>query len=476
MKYVALLCFLAMPYMLHASVVNIPDFFQNYTSQTFMMPRPAYHNTPTILGRWGTVLAQLSGNNATAAHVTPLYQWSRTWDRSAPYFLFHCKNQLFFAGDASNIHPNDRDVRAEWFGLPDTLTGTFTCNPKQEVWGAIISLGQGFGKWTNWKIIKDWWFELALPILSVRNNLRPQASDTSITDALSSLRISAARWNKQAERITGVACIRAILGATIIDDEKFVLVYHGGIELPTERRIRPDNLFSPTLGSNGHVSILNGIFGRLHLRTFPQTCCAAQFFASLEHHYYLERDQMRTFDLFGKPWSRYLPVRRDGEIQIRPATDILTRRVTIRPGGFADLSAGFALTHQKAELEFGYALWAHHHERISWPEKPYCDKSIEPLSEYGIAGAGEGKSASTSTISQRGNDDTVFTPIKASNIDLFSGISRGVLVNRIFVNGSYKSHYKNGNMFIGLGGSIDFPRENSALRTAQLWLNIGVEI
>ncbi len=476
MKYIALLGLLAMPYGLYASIANIPDFFQNYTSQTFMMPRPAYHNTPTILGRWGTILAKLSGENQTAGHITPLHQWSRTWDRSAPYFLLNCKNQLVVAGDHSTIAPADRDVRAEWLGLADNVTGTFTCQPKQEIWGAIISFSQGFGKWTNWKIIKDWWFEAAIPVLSVKNQLQPQSSDPQITDVLASLRFNAARWDKQAERKTGVACIRAILGATIIDDEKFVLIYHGGIEIPTESRVRPDQLFSPMLGSNGHVSILNGVFGRLHLHTFPNTCCAAQFFASFEHHYYLERDQTRVFDLFGKPWSRYLPVRRAGEEQTIPATQILTRRVTIRPGGFADLSAGFALTHQKGEFEIGYALWAHHHERINWPEKPYCDKGRDPLSYYAIAGEQLGSSASTSTIAIRGEDDAVFTPIKASNIDLFSGISRGSLVNRIFVNGSYKSHYKNGTMFLGLGGSIDFPRENSALRTAQVWLNLGMQI
>lgn len=474
MKQLLLLALL-FPLSLSANIPNVPDFFQNYTSQTFMMPRPAYHNTPTILGRWGTILAKLNGKNTTTIHATPMHQWSRNWDRSAPYFLLNCKETVRVAGDTTEFSPNERDIRAEWLGLDENFSGTMTFRPKQEVWGAFISWGQGFGKWTNWKVIKDWWLEIALPILSVKNNLQASASDAKITEALSSLKYRAGRINQKSERLTGLACIRAILGATIIDDDAFVLVYHGGIEIPTERRIRPDTLFSPTLGSNGHFSILNGLFGRMNLTTFAETSCTAQFFASLEYHYYLERDQLRVFDLFGKQWSRYLPVRRKGEALTIPATNITTRRVTIRPGGFVDLSTGFALKHQKAEFEFGYALWAHHHERINWPEKPYCDKGFDALDSYAIAGTATGTSSSASTIANQAADDTNFTPIGASNIDLFSGISRGSLVNRIFINGSYKGMYKNGNMLIGIGGSIDFPRENSALRTAQAWLNLGAE-
>jgi hypothetical protein len=202
----------------------------------------------------------------------------------------------------------------------------------------------------------------------------------------------------------------------------------------------------------------------------------AQAFIAFEHHYYLERDQTRVFDLYNKPWSRYLPVRRYGEEKTIPATNILTRRTTVRPGGFSDLAIGFALTKNTAEFEVGYALWAHHHERINWPEKPDCDKRQDPLETYAIAGTDSQHSASKSTIEQRALDDTTFTPIGASQIDLFSGISRGVLVHRIFANASYKGKYYNGNMILGLGATLDFPRENSALSTAAIWLKFGIQI
>ncbi len=474
MNRILLLTILLVPLSAHGVLPNFnADYFQNYTSQTFMMPLPVYHNTPATLGRWGTILAQLNGNNQTACSVTPIYQWSRTWDRSAPYFLMNCKETLFCAGDAMGYNQYTRDLRAEWFGLPDTFSGTLTCKPWQRVGGAVISFSQGFGKWTDWKIFKDWWLEIAVPIISVKQNLRPQASDNQLTNALASLRYNAGRMVGYDQQKTGVPSVRAILGATIVDDTNFVLVYHGGLEIPTESRVLPTTLFAPFLGSNGHISFLNGVFARLNIHTFASTCCSAQIFASLEHHYYLERDQTRVFDLFNKQWSRYLPVRREGELTTIPATNILTRRVTVRPGGFSDLSFGFALAHQNAEFEFGYALWAHHHERINWPEKPYCDKGIDPLDVYGIAGTTAQTSANASTIAHQAANDTAFTPIGSSQIDLFSGISRGVLVNRIFIHGSYKGEYKNGNMYLGLGGTIDFPRENSALRTAQIWAKIG---
>ncbi|KKT23784.1 MAG: hypothetical protein UW09_C0002G0049 [candidate division TM6 bacterium GW2011_GWF2_43_87] len=439
-----------------------------------MYTRPAYKFVSATSGSWAEIITHKKGASKTAVQLVPLFQESTCDCKIKSYFLMNCKPQLFVAGDnsPSMLNFDERDVRAEWLGLAPTFEGTFSVEPWQRQIGAVLNYNQDLGSWIDTTFLKYWWLDVSLPVFQVYNNLNP-LGPKDLLNALKRPELENAKMEGGRKKKTGVGELRVALGTTVLNTDCFTLTYYGAIAFPGETRRCTTYIFRPSTGTNGHMGLVNGLLCRLPF----YRCCdrgdSVDFFCSIELDYRFRREEWRVFDLCHKQWSRYLLVRREGDPRTIPAANILTKYVEVCPHNAVDLSAGISIDHEGLGAEVGYNLWATQTEQIKHLNPPRCNKEIHHMEEYGIAGTAPGSSASTSTISKQGPDDTAFVHLHESQLDFCSAAAQGSGSQRVFASLFYQGGGECNNALVKIGGFIDWPHNNSTLKTYGVWGNIA---
>lgn len=461
----------------------------NHTSKTFMFPRPLYHTIAPIAGMWDEIVAHKKYKPCRAAiQVVGLYQRSiDDFECTRGYFSIDCKSKLLVTGDMA---PNviDRDIRAEWLGITDpTFSGVLTLQPTQRQAGVIVSFNQDIGRWLQCSLLEDWWIDLTLPIFQVKNRLNTTGSSPTVVQSFtatsSSLgnKLAFARITNCVQEKSGIGVIELRLGGTFLDHDGFFLDYYAGVGLPAEARPSPTYLFPATLGNHTQLVVIAGGHFKMPLIDFTETCNLRAILA-IENRYYVHNHQLRTFDLVDKPWSRYLPVRREGETATIPAANILTRCVRVDAGSFVNFATGLEFSGPRFAFEVAYQLWGHSDEHIGHPatvsRRPYeCCEPRDPLfTKYGIAGTAPGSSASESTIAKLAADDATFVHIREMDINYCSGEAGGSDVQGIHLGFYYRELCRcERSLFMGIGGFVEWPNNNAALNNWGVWGKIGTD-
>ena len=191
---------------------------------------------------------------------------------------------------------------------------------------------------------------------------------------------------------------------------------------------------------------------------------------NLENSWLFRNYQYRTFDLIDKEWSRYLLMRLKDQTTntTTPGVNVLTHKVRVSPHNTMDFSTTFRGNYDIFEVELGYGAWAHGGDTIRITSKsPW-------VAQYGIAGTTTNTSASGSTIITKASNDTTFTTIKETDLDLTSGAMPQNLVHKI--HGSFgcaiKHHITDGNF--GVGAFVELPNNSTkALSTWGIWVKLG---
>ena len=475
----------------------------NYSSQTYMFPRPLYHNIAAIWGVWDDVVNDKAERPCGSAfQAMAIFQESvRSFCKPNGYFSINCKQTMIVAGDSA-ANTASRDIRAEWLGLSSTFSGTLSLHPQQYQAGALLSFNQNLGPLFRWDFLKSWWLDFTIPIFKVRNRIATPNSSPEVLNALngstSSYNIAFAKIINCNQDKTGVGTIEIKLGGTFLDRDGFLMDYYTGVGLPAESKPCPNFLFAPSLGNNEHLVVING--GHLKIPIF---CCedfGVRLFFEAENRYYIHNYQFRTFDLnncvqqsvtpatpvceafsrYGRPFSRYLPVRQNGQLATIPAANVLTFCVRVDPRSFVTLATGFEFASDRFVCEIAYLLWGHDQEQIGYHDdfaKTCCAKTPPAYLLYGIADttAASTKTASLSTISTLATADATFTPIQTTDIDRRSAGAGGALVQGLHVGFYGRNLMRNHNAFVGIGAFIEVPDNNAAFENWGIWGKIGMD-
>ncbi len=449
---------------------------QYKSSQTIMFTRPLYHDVAATTFLWRTFSAD--ANNAV--RITPLYQHTIDDGKNVgSYFLINCKKELLIAGDtAATQKVDDRDVRAEWLGLPANLTSTMSLTPEQRQSGAVISYHKALGHLFKSEFLNDSWIDVSVPFVWVENKLSLTTQRTRLGNSVADGSIVAEAFNQPAQRFAkiancplkknGIAEIRASWGTTWTCKNDFLLQYSTGIIIPTAHKSDPEYLFSPMSGTDGHWGLNAAFYAELPLQpeNAPYSC---RLFICAENNFLFHDHQLRTFDLYKKPWSRYLLYRKEGEETTVQGNKILTLPVKVHTYSLFNLATGLTFEVCNFNFEFGYKLWAHPGEKLSCL-RPSCEGAGFSFEKYGIAGTGT-NSASESTISTLATDDSNFTTIKRSQLCSKSASARGAFTQMAHVAFGYSAE----RTFFGLGGSYEQPSTNTALEQWSLWATVGMQ-
>ncbi len=342
---------------------------------------------------------------------------------------------------------------------------------EQQQAGFISDLNQDI---VDVPFLDEFWISVACPIVRVKNNLNLCQSQirnpgttfpTNILEALNQPDWLFAHMDGE-HSILALAEIIIKLGNTYLAEDHFALDYYSILSIPTASQQNPRFTFDPVAGNNGHVGAGVGVNMQVLLNRDPSKY-ATCLFVNLEGLFLIRRTEMRTIDLYNKPWSRYLLLApQTGPLgETVPGVNILTREVRSRPYGMADFSIGLRFQSDMIEFEVGYDLWGHTTEllelRCPFPET------------YGIAGDATGLTpadlppgvynvtASKSTISNQAandvnsDDQPIFIPIRQQDLDLNSAAAQRALDNTFHVGLGVHKWGIPPTLFLGLALSLN---------------------
>lgn len=460
-------------------------FEPEYSHQTFMFTRPAYQQTSIQEGLWHSIIYEKKGTWKGAFRLTGIFQDSREFTHKVrQYFLLPCREELLISGDDVPAYFYNRDVRAEWLGLPSNFSGHMTAAPKQKQLGFVFEFHQDLCTFTDINFLKEYWIRVAVPLMSVENELKVHAwgqhnlgteCPHTIEEALCQYKWNFAKMGGKFT-VTEPSELNIRLGKCYLAHDFYQMTYFTGLSIPVAGRQKPEHLFYPIAGYNGHMGVEAG----LHMQ-IPLTCelhpYALSLFCGLDTIFLVRDKQCRTFDLVGKPWSRYmLYAHKHGAPHEKiPGVNVLTRYVRVFPYNMSDFSCGFRLRTDHTEIELGYNVWGHGSEKI------------QPLhyfhEEFGIAGDGtiedpvthmpEAASASRSTINTLAPDDETFVAVCDSEVDWKSGASRSAINHKVHITiGALQNGEKFDGLF-GIGTYFEFPQRDTALFSWGVWATVG---
>ena len=220
----------------------------------------------------------------------------------------------------------------------------------------------------------------------------------NLGNAITFVPLTNAKMSKKTRSKLGVAEIQAALGWNFLQDDD----HHFGLNIrmaaPTGNRPEGDYLFEPLVGNGKHWELGLGVSA--HYLLFVDPCrprIIGFYFTGNLTHFFGTR-QRRSFDLIGKPLSRYMLAERIAPpvenlyISATPGTtsdttpaptaqfkneyvplaDLTTFDVNVSIAAQVDITALLDIQWKNWNIDVGYNYWARTCEQIS----PYCNCSI----------------------------------------------------------------------------------------------------
>lgn len=318
-------------------------------------------------------------------------------DDLARYF-FQGKKELIVREAAPADVPSaevGQDILARDFNINtanNNFISSITIAPRQEVFGANLSLRMYYGKNEQWN------FALEIPFMHVKNDMKFEETITGTFTAdantlgLNQKHVVASmaeafklpQYGKidQSHELkeTGVGNIVAKLGyesEAFNCDDKYMNMYLGVI-LPTGNKPKAEYMFEAIVGNNGHAGLMMGTAWEALMKTGKKFRIWSRW--NIESRYLFENTQKRSFDLLGNGvWSRYLPMF-EGSTQLvaeKPTfgINLLTLDAKVRPGYQANIDMAMCAAGDRWHGSIGLSTHARQGEKIklanAWSIAPY---------------------------------------------------------------------------------------------------------
>lgn len=435
----------------------------------------------------------------------------------AGYFLPH--------GGRLNVAENGSgDINSLWLGLAaargQNFSSTLSIFPKRKVHGGYFNFYFDLSRW-----LCGGWASVAFAAARVEHTLCLRESDIknpgqnsncpqNAIDALTHPSLSGARLYRRSLCETGVDDVLLRVGW----DYFFCNYDHVGIYLagvvPTgcdrfgrnhhgfehhsfnshngfnhrdncgdnDHRFCNEYLFEPRIGGN-HGYIGFGLTGDYTL--WECDAHGLNWLTEFRYLYGLEDCERRTFDLCGRPLSRYLQVvTADARLNSSSAVSHFTHNVEVTPRSTIDFWTALHYDWCAYNFEFGYNLWWRDCERVCL--KRGHDLGVGIL-DLGRICSGSATSANTADISQgvTGTNvpasDTRFTTLTTSDLNVASGTVPSALTHKLFAGISWNSELWCMPVLLGFGGGYEFARDfcndhhrGPALEQWEVWVRTAI--
>lgn len=521
MKYKINLILLGLTYY---SFIQSSYQLEQHTSQMLMFTRPTFNSIGIHQASWYD-FGYHNHKLGTGFQLYPIYSHSFPTNETAQYFLFDFKNELSIRGGtnptgytltADGYVPNNpkedqistnsynRDILGQWFNFNEVKSGFFTVNPKQKQACCVIEVSQDLKKLTGWSFADKFYAAFRMPITWMTNNLGLQADKIALEALTANTNYYYYNFSNCNQHSTAVTNLQILLGTKYLRDEDTHIITGTGIIIPFVEQNKNYLMFEPLNGFGTHLALT-----AIALFQFPLVVkndiarSRICFFFEFENNFLARDHQLRTFDLIGKPYSRYMKLLDRATNTTVPATNALTIRSRVEPYNVFNMATGFRLKYKNATGEIGYELWARPSERITPEPKQAWDDSrygIAFINEDGVLakinGGGaivpidpateNGQTASQSTINYVAAPDGVVTLFPALaftqknqyisflDLDNMSASARGAIVNRAYMTVGIGQKGQCRDFFANIGLYIESSQRDSALSMWGAWGKLGL--
>lgn len=352
------------------------------------MPRPTETNLSMQLGRWHSHTIDKAKDFGGRIQFQPFYQHSENGKALAKYFMYDNKTEMKFTGVAADapVHPYN-------FNLAGGYTGSFSFNPKQEVYGVRLDYFQHL-----YRLLNGLYFSVSSPIMHMQNDpgLKETVTATgkdatddgpqNFTESFAG-HVPTSDWSDSLkyskiagkQTLSGMGDIDVRLGYTILEKQPFKLAVTVGGIVPTSNKPTAEYMFEPVLG-NGQSWGLGAGFETL-FKAWQSDDNERRYLhisASLDYRYLFENEYMRTLELKNQKWGRFIRMRQLDTVNTtaayaRPGSffgpNVMTRKVKVTPGSQFDGVASLCFRlNNNWHFDLGYNIWGREAESVKLKE------------------------------------------------------------------------------------------------------------
>lgn len=301
---------------------------------------------------------------------------------------------------------------------------------------------------------------------------------------------------------TGLADIEFKVGYEWLQHEPAHMESYLGIVIPTGNRNEGVYVFEPIVGRGKYFGVMFGSSLGLEIWNSQAGDKTIRFELANHTELLFQRDQVRSFDLKHRPWSRYLPVYISEEQATEastltpaahaqnfstPGINVFTREVKVTPGLVHDVNSAFVFSCRRFQAEVGYNFLARRGENVELK----CPFGTDIALKHFL---GAGQTNPIRTISgnpyyeQRvenmaNNLELIPVPlakyetvvITENDIDLNTAATPAILTNTLYGTLGFDLKDREYPLFGNVGGSYTFSKSNDAApRRWVLWAKTGL--
>jgi len=462
-----------------------------YSDKMFMsIPTPHYY-TAMKQTSWHRMLKQGSGADIPwggTVQLIPFYSASNKEGGMGKYFGTSNKNALKVDKAGENVEIQSNLIMHQYNDDPD-LAGILKLNPKHTTYGAYISYNQELEN-----IQKGLYFQVNFPLVHVENNLNPVVTNETkdnmtgtpqgILDFFSGSYTNSSDKNKQSALShakivsgndkTGIADIELLIGYKLAEKADHMVCGEIKFIIPTGGRPTGEYLFPALVGNGKHWGVGSALSASMNITKSKSS--SFECILSVDYKYLFKADQKRTIGYRNglaatqtaedtaaySPWGHYIIGGENGKKGLFPLANILTRDVSVYPGGKLHGHASFAYHRDNTTFDFGYAFFAQEGEKVNvkmWEDDKYAPAAPE--------------FETVSTFDVTNINHVIGGPINKTELDPNKAATPAIFKSSIYAAIAYTLSEWDNPFMLGCGVSADWTHDNSNPTGYVLWAKVG---
>jgi len=493
------------------SIIIISDTWCVISSRTYFSAQPIFKPvSPEVLSIRREDIRIYENENYFTIDLTVFGGKSTNNNGLAKYFLPFGKSSILAGELGSRAVKSDRvDVIANYFGVLTsnkpvngdpanfndyTFESIVSLSPEQSYSGFGVVFRQHLSRYTD----EGFWYSVTFPFINVKNNIgltekiikrggangnNPKVPEGFYPNMESALKQQDWVFGKIKNNLpskSGVSDLYLTIGYLSKKEEMYSLEGFVGASVPTEDAATAEFLFEPRVGNNNHYTIFSGT--SMSFKVWQDCKNSVYYTFDTMGVLYIPNTQVRSFDLKGKPWSRYMWVYLDSKsTTTSPGINVFTKPMCVDQGTQRDLNTAIIFKNCSGfEAEGGYHFYSRQSEKVRLARPWKAGPGIAAIDKDGKFTSG-GVTRDNATINEylgikndMENGTEIFREIKQSDIDLESAQHPAIISHILYLSLAYHWDENCYPKFIGAGGSYEFSERNSALHRWMIWAKFGV--
>lgn len=440
-------------------------------------------------------------------HIVPYGSHSVCSCNLSNYFFPIAKRTLLVAENSSS-QVASRDIDPRHFNI-QTVNGTFTSEisiaPFRREVGAFFNIRQRLWRWNDGHARV--WIDVGLPIAHVGTStnfsekilvsspavatagLEGAPRVANMIDAFAQEEFLYGKFDNSCHSVTKLAFVDARMFWQCVRTDCYTFDVDFGFLAPTGNKATGVYVFEPIAGNGGHWEIMVGSHQRFDLTKHANFSMRVEF--DLDIEYLLSACEIRSFDVGGKPWGRYMESYRDSAEAISASVassggadsgsfgiNLYTHEVDVTPGFLGKVRLGFPFKYCHWIGDIGYVATARQEEQVSlcWREGP----ALKDEQGLGITTTartiGQSVSVNSTTYPLISIPVSRYNPLNPVDLDISSATVPAVVTQTIYGSLGYEFTDYWRPASLGLGASYEFASSNAALKRWLVWLSFAVTV